>query len=79
MKKYKVDVIIPIYNSLNWLKICIYSLFTNTNYSILNKVYLIDDCSNEETHNYLKEVERKAKESVKENNEGISKRDKNNR
>lgn len=59
MKKYKVDVIIPIYNSLNWLKVCIYSLFTNTNYDILNKVYLIDDCSNEETLNYLKEVEKK--------------------
>lgn len=57
MKKYKVDVIIPIYNSLNWLKICIYSLFTNTNFRILNKVYLIDDCSNYETQKYLKEVE----------------------
>jgi len=65
MKKYKVDVIIPIYNSLDWLKLCVESIFKNTNYDILGTVYLLDDCSSEETVNYLKEVERKYGNLVK--------------
>lgn len=65
MKKYKVDVIIPIYNSLDWLKLCVESIFKNTNYDILGTVYLLDDCSREETVNYLKEVERKYGDFVK--------------
>ena len=65
MKKYKVDVIIPIYNSLDWLKLCVESIFKNTNYDVLGTVYLLDDCSSEETVNYLKEVERKYGNLVK--------------
>ncbi len=65
MKKYKVDVIIPIYNSLDWLKLCVESIFKNTNYDILGTVYLLDDCSSEETVNYLKEVKRKYGNLVK--------------
>ena len=30
MNMSKVDVIIPIYNSLNWLKICIEGVLKNT-------------------------------------------------
>ena len=65
MKKYKVDVIIPIYNSLDWLKLCVESIFKNTNYDVLGTVYLLDDCSSEVTVNYLKEVERKYGNLVK--------------
>ena len=65
MKKYKVDVIIPIYNSLDWLKLCVESIFKNTHYDVLGTVYLLDDCSSEETVNYLKEVERKYGNLVK--------------
>ena len=56
MTRYKVDVIIPIYNSLEWLKICIEAVIKNTNRNILNKVYLINDCSNKETKDYLDNV-----------------------
>lgn len=59
MKKYKVNIVIPIYNSLDWLKLCITSIFLNTNLSILNKVYLIDDGSNKETKEYIKSVKEK--------------------
>lgn len=52
--KYKVDIIIPIYNSLEWLKLCIKALFTNTNYDILGKVYLIDDCSEKKCNRLFK-------------------------
>ena len=57
--KYKVDIIIPIYNSLEWLKLCIKALFTNTNYDILGKVYLIDDCSEKNVIDFLKIIQRK--------------------
>ena len=53
MKKYKVDVIIPVYNSLEWVKICIDAIMKNTNHNILGKVYLMNDCSNDETKDYL--------------------------
>ena len=59
-KNYKVDIIIPIYNSLEWLKICVKSIFKNTNLSIIGKVYLVDDCSPDSNVNiYLKEVKNK--------------------
>ena len=59
MARYKVDVVIPIYNSLDWLKICVDALIRNTDFDIIRKIYLIDDCSTEETGVYLDEVEKK--------------------
>ena len=59
MKKYKVDVIIPIYNSLDWVKICIDAVMKNTNHNILGKVYLMNDCSKKETKDYLDTVNEK--------------------
>ena len=64
MKKFKVDVIIPIYNSLDWLKICIDAVIKNTNHNILGKIYLLDDGSKEETKDYLKEISNKYSELV---------------
>ena len=59
MKNYKVDVIIPIYNSLEWLKICVDAVIKNTNHSILGKIYLMNDCKTKEVVDYLKEIEYK--------------------
>lgn len=56
MKKYKVDVIIPIYNSLEWLKVCVDALIKNTNHSILGKIYLMNDCHTKEVIDYLEEM-----------------------
>ena len=53
MKNYKVDVIIPVYNSLEWVKICLDAIIKNTNLDILGKIYLINDKSNDETKDYL--------------------------
>ena len=39
MKNYKVDVVIPIYNSLEWLKLCIDAVIRNTNLDIIGKIY----------------------------------------
>ena len=64
MKKYKVDVIVPIYNSLEWVKICVDAVLKNTNLSILGKLYLINDCSNQETEEYLDYIENKWKDIV---------------
>lgn len=63
-KKYRVNVIIPIYNSLEWLKLCVDGVFKNTNIDILNKVYLIDDCSDDETREWLRNAKRKYGEYV---------------
>lgn len=49
----KCDVIIPVYKSPEWVKLCVYSLFKNTKLDILNKVYLVNDCDDELTINCL--------------------------
>lgn len=64
MKKYKVDVIIPIYNSLNWVKLCIKAVLKNTNFDILGKIYLMNDCSNKETTSYLNEIKERYKDLI---------------
>lgn len=55
----KCDVIIPVYKSPEWVKLCIYALFKNTNEEILNTVYLINDCNDELTENCLKNLAQK--------------------
>jgi len=55
----KCDVIIPVYNSPEWVKICIYALMKNTDDNVLNTVYLINDCSDEITTNLLKNLKDK--------------------
>ena len=64
-KECKVDVIIPVYNSLEWLKICVDALFRNTNHSILGTVYLIDDYSPQDMSSYFKYVDKKYGDLVK--------------
>lgn len=55
----KCDVVIPVYNSPEWVKLCVYSVIKNTNDNLLNKVYLVNDCSDELTTNLLLNLEKK--------------------
>jgi len=55
----KCDVVIPVYKSPEWVKLCVYSIFKNTDLKLLNKVYLINDCDDELTGNCLKNLANK--------------------
>lgn len=55
----KCDIIIPIYKAPEWVKLCVYALFTNTDSELINKVYLINDCDDEFTTNCLKNLKKK--------------------
>jgi len=54
----KIDLIIPIYNALNDTQQCLYSILENFNFKLGN-VYVINDCSNEETTKYLRDFTQK--------------------
>ena len=55
----KCDVIIPVYKSPEWVKMCVYSLFINTKKDLLNNVYLINDCDDKLTNNCLENLSKK--------------------
>ena len=55
----KCDILIPIYNAPEWVNICVYSLIINTPKEYINKIYLLDDNSNEYTKNCLKNLKNK--------------------
>ncbi len=55
----KCDVIIPVYKSPEWVKLCVYALFKNTSDSVLNKVYLVNDCDDKYTTNCLNNLKEK--------------------
>ncbi len=55
----KCDIIIPVYKSPEWVKLCVYSIFKNTKLETLEKVYLINDCTDELTTNSLKNLAEK--------------------
>ncbi len=55
----KCDIIIPVYKSPEWVKLCVYALFKNTKEQIINKVYLINDCDDEFTKNCLQNLSQK--------------------
>lgn len=57
--KMKCDIIIPIYKAPEWVKLCVYSLFVNTDPKTLGKVYLINDCDDEFTINCLNNLKAK--------------------
>lgn len=60
----KCDVIIPVYNAPDYTKLCLYTLFKNTENDTLNKVYLLNDNSNEMTHNLLENLAEKYSDKV---------------
>lgn len=53
----KCDVIIPVYKAPEWVKLCVYALFANTDKKIINKVFLINDCNDPLTANCLKNLQ----------------------
>ena len=56
--KCKVSVIIPVYNAPEWVKLCVYAVFKNNTDDVLNKVIIMNDNSNEETRNLLKNLKK---------------------
>lgn len=59
MIQNKCDVIIPVYNAPEWVKLCVYAVFKNSTDDVLNKVIIMNDNSNEETRNLLKNLKNK--------------------
>lgn len=55
----KCDIIIPIYNSLDWVKMCLEALYENTNANNIGEVILINDKSNRETTLFLRKIKDK--------------------
>ena len=53
----KCDIIVPIYNSPEWVKLCIYSLIKNTPKECINKIILMNDNSDSLTCNCIKNLE----------------------
>lgn len=73
----KCDVILPVYNAPEYVKLCVYSLFKNTNSETLGKVFIINDKSNDFTENLLINLKTKYKDKIvlvnNENNLGFIK------
>lgn len=57
----KCDIIIPIYNSPEWVKMCVYALYKNTPKEYIGKVILMNDNSDELTCNCIENLRRKYK------------------
>lgn len=55
----KCDIIIPVYKAPEWVKLCVYALFVNTDPNLINKVYLINDCDDIFTTNCLRNLKSK--------------------
>lgn len=54
----KCDVIVPVYKAPEWVNLCIYAIFQNTDPKYLNKVILINDCDDPFTINCLKNIKK---------------------
>lgn len=61
----KCDVIIPVYNAPEYVDMCIFALFNNTKEEDLGTVFLLDDNSNEMTHNLVDNIGKKYPKKVK--------------
>lgn len=53
------DIIIPIYNSPEWVKMCVYALYKNTPEEYIGKVILMNDNSDELTCNCIENLRQK--------------------
>ena len=60
----KCDIIIPIYNSPEWVNICVYALMHNTQNENIGKVYLVNDCSNDITVNCINNLQNKYSDKI---------------
>lgn len=65
----KCDVIIPVYNAPEWVKLCVQRLVAQTPDDCLNRVILIDDASNTFTGDLLKDLEKEHNKIVLVRNE----------
>ncbi|MEG0825982.1 MAG: glycosyltransferase [Bacilli bacterium] len=61
----KCDIIIPVYNSPEWVKFCVYALIKNTPKDSIGKIIIIDDCSDQPTKILLDNLSKKYKELIK--------------
>ena len=59
MLKNKCDVIIPVYNAPEWVKLCVYAVIKNTSLDYLNKIIIMNDNSNDQTLNCLNNLKEK--------------------
>ena len=55
----KCDIVIPVYNHIEWVNMCVRAIFANTSMSLIGKIYIIDDCSNKETKDGLQIIKEK--------------------
>lgn len=55
----KCDVVIPVYKSPEWVELCLYALFQNTQKDTLGKVFLINDSDDEFSKNCLNNLKEK--------------------
>ena len=57
--RQKCDIVIPVYKSPEWVKLCVYAIFKTTKLDLLGKVILINDCDDEYTNNCLNNLKEK--------------------
>lgn len=55
MNKY-CDIVIPVYNSPDWLMLCVKAAIMSDKSECIRKIILVDDCSNEDTKKCLKKL-----------------------
>nr|WP_307990858.1 glycosyltransferase [uncultured Niameybacter sp.] len=58
MKK-KCDIIIPVYNSADWVELCVEAAVKSDISNIIQKIIIVDDCSNVETKETLLKLAKK--------------------
>lgn len=58
-KQEQCDIIIPIYNAPEWVKLCVYAVIKNTKKELIHKIYLMNDNSNKDTLDCLNNLKEK--------------------
>ncbi|MDR2591008.1 MAG: glycosyltransferase [Oscillospiraceae bacterium] len=62
--KNSCDIVIPVYNAPEWLELCIEAVYLSDINGYLNNVIIVDDCSNDETKQLIRELSKKHKNIV---------------
>lgn len=58
----KCDIIIPVYNAPDYVEMCVFALINNTNLDDIGTIFLLDDNSNQITHDLLDNLSIKYKD-----------------
>lgn len=61
----KCDIIIPVYNAPEYVEMCVFAVFENTKEEDLGTVFLLDDNSNEITHNMVDNLAKRYPKKIK--------------